>query len=48
MLNIIGLDRLKEEVSMGVTLKNKITKKIKEVFSYILRFFPVKVNKNFF
>ena len=38
MLNIIGLDRLKEKVLMGSVLKNKITKRTKDSFSYTLRF----------
>ena len=36
VLNIIGLDRLKEEVLMGSVLKNKIAKRTKESFSYTL------------
>lgn len=45
VLNIIGLDRLKEAVFMGVTHKNNIINGAKERLSYTLRFLCKKINK---
>ncbi|MFQ6083482.1 MAG: transposase, partial [Candidatus Aminicenantia bacterium] len=45
VLNIIGLDRLKEAVFIGRVLKNNIIKGTKEIFSCILRFSFEKSNK---